>query len=118
MPNDFLTSLSLRAVQNPGMNSLPGVLGPRLASRFESSITSGLPATDEIQDIESSATIEAKQRPRISSPVVERNKAAEETIPSIQLEGPQTGRVVPPALRRDESAQIVSRESPLTPDHA
>ena len=61
MPNDFLSSLASRALQDTEVDSSAGGLSPRLASRFENPARPVLPAADQALDTEESIEIETRQ---------------------------------------------------------
>lgn len=88
MPNDFLSSLASKALQNAEVDSAAGGLIPRLASRFETPARQVLPGVDQALGTEEFIEVETRQKPgvRKSSPAPGLNQPEIEDIHSLQSE--------------------------------
>ena len=102
MPNDFLSSLASRALQDTDVDSSAARLTPRLASRFETPARPMLPGADQALDAEEFIEVESRQKPRVrqTSPAPGRDQ------PEIEDIQPQQSEPGPSLIKHPE--QILS----------
>ena len=92
MPNDFLSSLASKALQNTEVDSAAGGLAPRLASRFETPERPIFPAADQATETEEFIEVENRQKP-----------GARKTAPAPGREQPETEEIQPQRSERGPS---------------
>lgn len=114
MSNDFLTSLSLRAIQNSGMDSGIGGLRPRLASRFEPGSLSAGQGFDENVQAEAPGAIEKKQIPIKDSGTLEQNRSEVQINQPVERGQRSEGPLISPLQRAEGPTSIPERIEPQT----
>jgi len=118
MTNDFLSSLSSRALHNADLPSPVGGLRPRLASRFETSIVPDWSAISEIPDLESAGTFKTKEKPGYELKTIEQDRSEARKTRSFQDELPQMEVPTQSTLKVGEAPKFMDKvENPTMSKH-
>ena len=111
MPNDFLSSLSSRALQNPEVDSAGSRLKPRLASRFENLDAPVVPVVDQALDTESPVDPEAGENADLRNSAPGQGRTRVTYKRPVSNEGSWPGVLTVPERRSDKNEYVFERVS-------